>query len=238
MAKLKRFANSMRVEVKPAQIEYRDKVVGFGSPELWVELIPVWLARLVIKAHHYSGTVVNNSYFHLGVFSHRELVGVMQWGYALQPASGRNVVAGTGNREYMELNRLWVHDKMPRNTESRVMSYAIKLIKRLHPQVQWLQTFADSRCGRAGVTYQACNFKYLGSHMADFYELDGQWYHHIAMSRSQKAGVRGAFLRANKHRAIKHSFPQYRYIYFINKHAEKRLNARRFKVQAYPKHGG
>lgn len=227
---------TMKVLQKPAVIEYQGQLVGFGSPELWVEVIPVWLARVVIKAHHYSGTVVNNSYLNLGVFSHRELVGVMQWGYALNPASGKNVVDGTGNKEYMELNRLWVHDKMPRNTASRAMSYAIKTIKRLHPQVQWLQTFADSRCGRSGVTYQACNFKYIGSHLADFYELDGGWYHSIAMNRT-KGGVRGAYLRVNKARAVKHSFPQYRYVFFLNKHAEKRLNSRRFKVQAYPKHG-
>ena len=225
---------TMRVEVSPADIMYGGKIVGYGSPELHVEVIPAWLARLIIRNYHYSGTVVNNSYLYVGVFSHRELVGVMQWGYALQPASGKNVVEGTGNRDYMELNRLWVHDKMPRNTESRTMSYAIKLIKRLHPQVQWLQSFADSRCGRAGVTYQACNFKYIGSHLAMFYELDGQWYHKIAMSRTKRAGLRGAFLQANVKRARVHSFPQYRYIYFINKKAERRLN-KRFTVQPYPK---
>lgn len=108
------------------------------------------------------------------------MVGVMQLGYALNPNSGAKVVAGTGDREYMKLNRLWLHDDMPKNSESRAISYALKTIKLLYPQVQWVQSFADERCGRCGVVYQASNFEYIGSHYSRFYELDGEWYHEIA----------------------------------------------------------
>ncbi len=88
--------------------------------------IPVWLVRLVICHFHYSKCLVNNSYLHLGVFEGRELVGVMQWGYAMNPRSGARVVASTGNREYMELNRFWGHDRMPRN-QLRVENYQTAL---------------------------------------------------------------------------------------------------------------
>lgn len=216
-----------------APVTYKGAVVGFGCQDLRVEIIPCWLARVVVCAMHYSRRFVNNSYLHLGVFAERDLVGVMQWGYNLNPASGRRVVEGTGNREYMELNRLWVHDCMPRNTESRAISYAIKAIKILHPQVQWVQSFADERCGGAGIVYQACSFDYLGSHESTFYELDGEWYHELAKTR--KGGRRGAHLQANLHRAKAHRFRQFRYIRFLTKSARRRLNAKHFKVQAYPK---
>jgi len=62
----------------------------------------------------------------------------MQWGYAMNPCSGAKVVTGSGNRQYMELNRIWVHDRMPRNKESRVISYALKTIKLLYPGVEWI----------------------------------------------------------------------------------------------------
>lgn len=152
-----------RILTPPQLIEYDGEIVGYGSPELRVETISCWLARTVICAKHYSKRIVNNSYLHLGVFSGRELVGVMQWGYALNPNSGARVVTGTGNREYMELNRLWLHDNMPRNSESRAISYALKAIKQLYPSVQWVQSFADERCGRFGVVYQASNFDYVGA---------------------------------------------------------------------------
>lgn len=125
-----------RIQGKPEYLNFNGEVVGYGADDLRVELIPCWLARVIISARHYSGRFVNNSYLHLGVYDGRELVGVMQFGYALNPSSGKRVVHGTGNREYMELNRLWVHDKMPKNTESRCISYAIKMIKALHPSVQ------------------------------------------------------------------------------------------------------
>ncbi|EMM4417856.1 hypothetical protein, partial [Escherichia coli] len=153
-----------RIISTPELIRYNDNIVGYGSRELRVETISCWLARLVIVNKHYSHRFVNNSYLHLGIFSERELVGVMQWGYALNPNSGARVVTGTQNREYMELNRLWLHDCMPRNSESRAISYALKLIRQLYPQVQWVQSFADERCGCLGVVYQASNFDYVGSH--------------------------------------------------------------------------
>ncbi len=72
-----------------------------------LKTISCWLARTIIQTKHYSRRFVNNSYLHLGVFSGRDLVGVLQWGYALNPNSGRRVVLGTDNRGYMELNRMW-----------------------------------------------------------------------------------------------------------------------------------
>ncbi|WP_149570762.1 protein mom [Serratia marcescens] len=221
---------------KPAPIVYAGETVGYGCDDLHVATIPVWLARLVISHFHYSKRVVNNSYLHLGIFDGRELVGVMQWGYAMNPSSGARVVTGTGNREYMELNRLWVHDRMPRNTESRAISYALKTIKLLYPAVDWVQTFADERCGRFGVVYQASNFDYVGSHQTTFYELDGEWYHKIAMTtKGRKAGARGNFLQENAHRAIAHTFNQFRYIRFLNKRARRRLNTKLFSPKPYPK---
>lgn len=215
----------------PAPLRYDGKIVAFGVESLRVETIPVWLARAIVQVKHYSQRFVNNSTLHLGVFSGREMVGVLQFGYALNPNSGRRVVEGTMNDEYLELNRMWIHDKMPRNTESRVLRFAVKFIKITRPKVQWIQTFADERCGGLGVVYQASNFLFVGSHLSQFYELDGDWYHKLAMT-NKKGGARGRHLQANVHRATKHKFRQFRYIFFLKKSARKRLN---FKVSAYPK---
>ncbi|WP_315707416.1 protein mom [Brenneria uluponensis] len=228
--------NVSRSVGNPVPVIYAGETVGFGCSDLHVAKIPVWLARLVICNFHYSKRVVNNSYLHLGIFCGRDLVGVMQWGYAMNPSSASKIVTGTGNKQYMELNRLWVHDRMPRNTESRSISYALKTIKLLYPAVEWVQTFADERCGRFGVVYQASNFEYIGSHQSTFYELDGEWYHKIALTtKSGKAGSRASHLQANVHRATAHKFTQFRYIRFLNKRAKKRLNTKLFNPLPYPK---
>ncbi|HBC0987554.1 TPA: protein mom [Escherichia coli] len=218
-------------------IKSGEQVVGYGCDELYVATIDCWLARLVISTQHYSHRFVNNSYLHLGVFAGRDhLVGVLQFGYAMNPSSGGRVVSGTGNRECMELNRMWLHDSQPRNTESRVISYSLRYIRHVFPAVHWIQSFADERCGRAGVVYQAANFDYVGSHTTEFYELDGEFYHRIAMTcKGRRGGVRGDYLKENKERAKKVRLNQFRYIYFLDKRSKAKLNTKLFKIQPPPK---
>lgn len=67
-----------RIEVKPKLlIDNENKIYGYGSPELRVEVIEAWLCRSIIAAKHYSKRWVNNGYVHLGIYHHRKLVGVM-----------------------------------------------------------------------------------------------------------------------------------------------------------------
>lgn len=208
------------------------RIVGFGDAEFSVREVPRSVATEIIVRHHYSRRIVQNSYIHLGVFLRGELVGVLQFGYAMNPASGKSVVADTGNREYLELNRMWLSDAVPRNGESMAISYSVKYIKAVFPQVQWIQSFADERCGCWGVVYQACNFVYCGFHRTTFFHLDGEWFHEMLLTAHKKMGTRGAFLRENLHRAARHSFRQFRYVLFIKASARKRLLK---KVQPYPK---
>lgn len=205
---------------------------GFGKPDFYLALIPSRLSRETIIKRHYSHRVVNNAYLHLGLYYKGEFSGVLVFGYMLNPARAGKVVAGTVQGEYLELNRMWLADKAPRNSESRAISYAIKYIKRALPMVAWIQSFADERCGRWGVVYQAANFQYIGSHKTAFYLLDGEYYHEMLLTAKITFKGRGQFLRDNVHRAEKCVFRQFRYIYFIKPHWSKRLN---LKVQKYPK---
>jgi adenine modification enzyme len=198
-------------------------VIGFGDEAYHVKEIPSKLARETIRANHYSKTIVNNSYVNLGVYWRGVFVGCLQFGYAMNPNSGRRVVAGTENRQYLELNRMWVADVVPANGESMAIAYAIRFIRARYPGVQWIQSFADERCGRWGVVYQAANFQYLGHHLTDFWLLDGEWYHDLLVTAHKKGGGRGHFLRENLHRAERRRFRQFRYIRFLDRAARKRL---------------
>ena len=208
---------------------------GFGKRSFHVAQIPAGIAREVIEANHYSRRVVNNSYIHLGVFLNGAMAGVLQFGYMLNPACAGKVVAGTVQGQYLELNRMYLSDEAPRNSESRAISYAIKYIRRASPSVAWIQSYADERCGGLGVVYQAANFLYLGSHKTQFYELDGDTYHEMLITTHKKGGTRGLFLRENIHRATKRSLRQFRYIFFLKTDWIKRL---RMRVKSYPKPGG
>lgn len=209
-------------------------IAGFGNRHLFVAQIPRKDAIEIITKHHYSHRIVNNSYIHMGVFMNGDLVGCMQFGYLLNPRAMRKIVAGTEIGEYLELNRMWLSDVAPKNSESQAISYAFKYIKRVCPMVKWVQSFADERCGRLGVVYQASNFLYLGYHLTSFFELDGETYHEMLLTCYKKGGNRANYLRANLHRAVKHTLRQFRYIYFIKPKYRKYLN---FEVYPYPKPG-
>jgi len=209
--------------------------IGFGTDEFCVREIPRNDANKIIRSKHYSGTIVQGSFVHLGVFINNQNVGALQFGPAMNPASCSSVVTGTQQDEYLELNRMWLGDEAPRNSESRAVSYAIKFIRRTHPRVKWIQSFADERCGGLGIVYQACSFDFYGMHVNTFWELDGEWYHNKAMTTRDPAKIspREMVLQQNKERAIPHQLRQFRYIKWLDQRVKKNCT---LKQQPYPKH--
>ena len=121
------------------------------AKEITMKVIPSSIANPFIKAHHYSGKVVNNSKLHFGVFLDGQLHGVMSYGPSLDKSKIIGLVEGTGWNEFLELNRMAFDSVLPRNSESRAISMSIKLLKKYAPQVKWI--------GKAGnpLTFRVVN---------------------------------------------------------------------------------
>jgi len=212
------------------------KAIGFGAKEFFIEEIERDKANYIISTNHYSKKVFNNSYIHLGVFIGGNLLGVLQYGHLMNNNSVSNIVEGTENGDAIELNRMWLDDRAPRNSESRAVSYSIKYIKNRYPNVKWIQSFADERCGGYGIVYQACNFNYYGEHISEFYEFEGEIYHKIMFTnegRSASNSPKAKRLRAEKENANKILLRQFRYIFFIDKGKRKKCL---LKPCPYPKY--
>jgi hypothetical protein len=197
-------------------------VVGFGDDDFYVKEIARDVANKIIVKNHYSKKYYSATYIHLGIYIKKELVGVLQYGYAMNPASCGSVVQDTEMNEYLELNRMWLDDIAPRNSESKAIAYSIKYIKRKYPKIKWIQSFADERCGKFGIVYQAANFKYFGEHSAIFWTLDGVIYHNSLMTRDRKLSKSAAIIQDGKDKATSETLRQFRYIYFIDKREEKK----------------
>lgn len=213
------------------------RTVGVIQHGLTVRLVERRLVEGMIVANHYSGTRVANARLFLGIFSEETFLGAMIYGPVKNPGTQGSIVEGTETDEYLELNRLWISDELPRNTESKVLAMSFRLIRRVMPRVKWIQSFADGRVG-VGTIYQATNFLYCGRHKTTFWELDGEWYHEQHMTVRSDAhvrpGTRAWKLQAGRNRATAHTFWQYRYVLPIQdrKGVLKRLLKR---VQPYPK---
>lgn len=195
-------------------------------------------ADRIIREGHYSGTTAWASSLHYGVLLDNEVIGAMQFGPAMNPASGGKIVKDSTTDSWLELNRLWLADEKPPNTGSRAISCALRLIRHQCPRVEWIQSFADERCGKLGGIYQACSFLYCGAHESTFYEIDGALVHKSMLQRpgvdkrGWRAGPRVAWAQANAHCAIERKFHQYRYLKFIRPAARKRLL---LPILPYPK---
>lgn len=130
--------------------------------EIVVKVIPAKIATPFVKAHHYSGKIVNNSQLHFGAFLDGKLHGVMSFGPSMDKRKIIGLVEGTPWNGFLELNRMAFDDYLPRNSESYCIGYALRQIKKQAPHIKWVVSFADgTQCGD-GTIYRATNFVLTG----------------------------------------------------------------------------
>lgn len=128
-----------------------------------IKVIPSKVANEFVKKNHYSGKVVNNSNLHFGAFLNNILHGVMSFGSPLDKSKVIGLVHTKDNKpclwnEMLELNRMAFDSFLPKNSESRSIAIAIKLLKKNAPHIKWILSFSDAtQCGD-GVIYRASGF--------------------------------------------------------------------------------
>lgn len=168
-------------------------------------------AARIVRACHYSGKVVQNSQLHFGVFLNGKCGGAMQFGPSLDKRKIQGLVIGTGWNGFIELNRMAFADWLPRFSESRAISVAMRIIRKTYPQIEWVVSFADgTQCGD-GTIYRASGFV-----------LTGLRENTSIVTRPD--GTIGSELTGGRHTGGKPLMGfQLRYIYFLNPIARQRL---------------
>ena len=174
--------------------------------------------------------------FAFGLYHNSDIVGVIVFG---KPASYTlcNGIAGKDESEnVIEFNRLWVDDRMPRNTESWFVSRALKMCP-----YDIVVSFADTEQGHVGFIYQATNWLYCGISKK-------QKYFRLKTDEDNKGGTtyrRRA--RMPKSKIIEqygedfieeyYSSMKYRYVYFNGSKARKKhlLKKLKYEILPYPK---
>jgi len=119
-------------------------------------------ARALIRRVHYSGKVDTRSQISIGVFWQGSLEGALQFGPSIDKRKTIGLVADTPWNGYIELNRMAFTDRLPRNSESRALSVAIRILRKHAPHLQWILSYADAtQCGD-GTIYRASGFLLTG----------------------------------------------------------------------------
>jgi hypothetical protein len=180
-------------------------------------------ADRIVKSCHYSGKVVQNSQLHFGVFLQGKCGGAMQFGPSLDKRKIQGLVESTGWNNFIELNRMAFSDWLPRNSESRAISVAMKLIRKSYPHIEWVVSFADgTQCGD-GTIYRASGFVLTGIKENNQILLmpDGSKVSRMTVTKGDHILANGGAKIPEGSKPIP-GF-QLRYIYFLNPAARSRL---------------
>jgi hypothetical protein len=190
-------------------------------------------ASKVVRSCHYSGISAINASLHLGVFLDGKCGGAMQFGPSLQKSSIQPLVKDTKWNGFIELNRMAFADWLPRNSESRAISVAMRLIRKSYPHIEWVISFADgTQCGD-GTIYRASGFSLtsIKQNSTMWMMPDGFIFADVGLRASssnlrQKVGYKlGEPFSQFAKRVGAKKVPgfQLRYIYFLNPDARSRL---------------
>ena len=123
-----------------------------------VKEIPYKTAMQIVIENHYLHRKCPCSYA-FGLISKEtgEIKGVITYGVPPSHTLLKGICGEEEKQNVYELNRLWVADDMPRNSESYLISASIKKLDK-----EIIVSFADTSQDHIGYVYQATNFLYTG----------------------------------------------------------------------------
>ena len=168
-----------------------------SAKDIVVKAVSAKAANDVVKQVHYSGKVVPNSKLHFGVYLDGRLEGVMSFGPSMDKRKSLAFVEDTQWNGFLELNRMAFSDRLPKNSESRALGVAMRLIKKHYPHIEWIVSYADgSQCGD-GTIYRASGFVLTGikknTSMLRF--PDGEVYATLPITNGGSSGSGSALKR-------------------------------------------
>lgn len=186
-------------------------------------------ADACVERWHYSGRTYPKSRLHLGVWLDGELLGAMQFGPPLQTSHLVGLVRDTKWNGFIELNRMAFSDRLPRNSESRALSVAMKMMRKHAPHVEWCVSFADgTQCGD-GAIYRAAGFALtsIKTNTSLWRAPNGDVVSDVGVRTSERLrraiGTDGSTLSLRAAGCSRLDGFQLRYIYFIAPTARERL---------------
>lgn len=145
-------------------------------------------AKKMIIENHYSHKW-NTSFgkINIGVFENDELLGVAVFGNLMNPKSFKSFNRDFEQNNVIELNRLWIDDRLGGNTETILMKASFDIIRKKYKHIKLIQSFADGRLG-CGTIYKAMNFKYYGYNETLFFEntITNEIFHKVPMENTAR----------------------------------------------------
>jgi hypothetical protein len=214
-----------------------------GTPEWIIREVPLREAAEFVAQHHYSKVMPKLNKVVLGLFESGAMVGVITFGWGVRPKDTiKKLFPSLDSKDYLEIGKLCLLDELPKNSESRFISAAMRFLKQIRPELKVLFTWADAIWGKPGYIYQASNFLFGGSIGSEAYRTDGGERLHPRQLRKYlmslgviSTGNKGYWKPKNGKSGVHRPYPndmvdlnlshvrglQFRYVYFLCKDRER-----------------
>jgi hypothetical protein len=158
-----------------------------------------------------------------GVFVGQSLLGVVVLGVG--PTNVHRLFYGAKNYEVICLTRLWLDDRLGRNSESRTLGVILRMLIRQQTTVKAVVAYSDPLAGHTGTIYRASGFLYLGESMVmPRYKLpDGTIHHSRSLSHSYGTHSRHHFASFGVDVELVQQAPKHTYVALIDPSWRSRL---------------
>lgn len=217
--------------VTPGEIAVQVRPPRSNLKSLRVEAVSSEVIKTLIIQGHYLHSMPATTTACFAVYQERELVGAAV--FTIGSRSGYLILSAAKPQDVATLARFYLKDALPKNSESRVLSIILRMLRNLKPW-KFLLSFADPAYRHVGTIYQATGWLYLGMTGRNGYVGFGEnllfhprsLYNHFKTNSLQ-------YFREHGIPASRHYFPgKHRYGYFLDPSWRWRL---RYVPQPYPR---
>ena len=140
---------------------YGKSIVGFRE-DYEIKTLSYQEAMTVVVEKHYlhRKCPVSRAY---GLFkiSSGECVGVVTYGVSPSSTLLKGICGPEEAKNVYELNRLWMNDICPKNSESRFIGWALRELSKIKPALI-IVSYADTEQNHSGIVYRSTNWIYTG----------------------------------------------------------------------------
>ena len=126
-------------------------------------------AKYAVEHWHYSRRMPKSKLVTIGAWENGTFIGVVIFGYGATPEIGKPY--GLKQTEICELVRVALNKH--ESPTSRILSIALKMLRKQSEGLRVIVSFADSEQGHHGGIYQATNWIFTGSEEYHAYRVKG-----------------------------------------------------------------
>lgn len=188
-------------------------------------------AKYSCEKWHYSSCLPTGKLVKVGVWENSRFIGVVIFSRGASPRIGH--FAKLDQTEICELTRVALTNHI--TPVSRILTIAVKFLRKNCPGLRLVVSYADSSEGHHGGIYQACNWIYVGSTRSPGFVINGSPMHFRSVQMKYGTGSLSALIAKGVNVRKILCEPKLKYLMPLDDEMRKRVQS---LSKPYPKRAG